>query len=317
VRFDPMLRLLAPLVLLVACESAPTRETTPRAKLDTHALPVPLPVRGYAVQSSGIGGAFETIVIDSDARTMRVVIHGARGVDRTVALEDAELQRLEPMADAAWHEVPHGNMPDAHDITQDLFIVDHDDAFFLRGYPIQDQGGHAHTGRPRASDLVLAMYKLANPILDPPPAAAPPTTRHAHAIDRRILATPHTDAAVLPQHGVVVHVWGLGGDSLIVIDQDASTMRTVRNLMGKPRTDKKRKLDAKQLAGLMQVSFDAWHEDATGPTPSATDVREDLIVLDGDEVFYLSGYPISTFIDEDTGRPAAAKAMAAIYRASK
>jgi len=42
----------------------------------------------------------------------------------------------------------HGAMPDAQDLTQDLFIVDHDDAFFLRGFPISDIGGY-HGSRAR------------------------------------------------------------------------------------------------------------------------------------------------------------------------
>jgi hypothetical protein len=45
----------------------------------------------------------------------------------------------------------------------------------------------------------------------------------------------------------------------------------------------------------------------------ATDVREDLYVLDGNDAFYLLGTPIHA-LARPTGRPAAARAVAALYR---
>jgi hypothetical protein len=154
-----------------------------------------------------------------------------------------------------------------------------------------------------------------------PPATptAPPAAKftHPHAVARKALITPHTDQASIPKHGIVVHSWGLGGDSMVVIDQDASTMRVVENIMGKDPSDKTRKLDRKRVDELMKVAFAAWHEDPTGDMPSATDIREDLIVVDGDEAFYLSGHPITALLSEqETGRPAAARAMTAIYKAA-
>ncbi len=133
---------------------------------------------------------------------------------------------------------------------------------------------------------------------------------------RKDLATPHTDPAALPQHGVVVHSWGMGGDELIVVDSDDSTIRVADNLMNKKPSDRTRKLDETKLEALMTFAFAAWHEDPTGPTPEATDIREDLIILDGDEAFYLMGHPISS-LGGGTGRPAAARVMEAMYRATK
>lgn len=150
------------------------------------------------------------------------------------------------------------------------------------------------------------------------PMSPPKPAGHPHAIDRESLMTPHTDRALLPKHGIAVHTWGLAGDVLIVIDRDASSLRTLSNLMTEGgKQDKTRKLDSVQLDKLMTAAFDAWHEDETGPMPSATDIREDLIVLDGDEAFYLSGHPITTGAGDKTGRPAAGKAMIAIYKAAR
>src|SRR6266545_4258368 len=159
------------LLLLAACEAA--RPTTPRAKLDTHELPVPLATRGIAVMSSGMGGVYELASVDSDARTLRVIVHGPDAVDTTLQLDAAQVRRLDDLAARAWAEIPHGPLPDAHDITEDLYIVDHDDAFHLRGYPIHERG--APTGRPLAGELVGAILDLALPAIERPAVApAPP-----------------------------------------------------------------------------------------------------------------------------------------------
>jgi len=134
------------------------------------------------------------------------------------------------------------------------------------------------------------------------------------------LKTPDTDASVRPAHGVIVHTWGIATEILIVIDFDASTLRVkrVEDMRQPPiHDDQTTKIDSATVDVMKKAAFAAWHEDATGPTPQATDSREDLIVIDGDEGFYLSGYPITTSIPEEhTGRPAAAKAMEAIYALS-
>jgi hypothetical protein len=46
-----------------------------------------------------------------------------------------------------------------------------------------------------------------------------------------------------------------------------------------------------------------------------TDIREDLYVVDGDEGFLLTGYPINAS-GSPTGRPAASSAVHAIYLAA-
>ena len=312
---------IALLASFCACEATASRPT-PRAKLDTKDLQIPLPARGYVVQTSGFG-LYDAVAVDLDARTLRVIVHSDVQRDQTLTLEAAQLAKLEKLAERTLREVPHGPLPDAHDILQVLYIVDHDNGFFLSASPIYDVTDGKNTGRPIASEFVLAILALAKPVLDPPPpAAAPiakaPSTRHKHAIPRKDLATPHTDPKVFPSHGVAVHIWGLGGDQLVVVDQTASTIRTISNLMGEKPSDKTRKLDAKKRDELMTLALDAWHEDATGPTPEATDVREDLIVLDGDEAFYLSGHPIHSFAGDDaTGRPAASRAVLALFKATK
>jgi len=313
-------RLVVVLALLTngACETAPT--AAPRAALDTSALPVPLPARGIAVQTFGIGGVYDLAIVDSDARTLRVILHGPHAADTTTPLDAARMQRLDELAGKARAEVASGPMPEAHDVMQDLFIVDRDAGFRLRGYPIYEPG--ATTGRPFAAALVGEINNLAAPAIEravaPPAPPPPPKHRHANAVPRTALATPDTDPKVLPLHGVVVHRWGLLGELLIVVDRDAGTIRVVEKYVGDKPGDRKRPLATAALDGIITAAFDAWHETATGPTPVATDVREDLIVLDGDEAFYLSGHPISTYVaDEQTGRPAAARAMAAVYRARK
>lgn len=144
-------------------------------------------------------------------------------------------------------------------------------------------------------------------------------TRHPHSVRTTQLKTPDTAASLRPMHGAIVHTWGIATDILIVIDFDASTVRVKRDesmMGGQPtHSDHTEKLASEKLAAAKTAAFAAWHEDATGPTPQATDIREDLIVIDGDEAFYLSGYPISASMPEEkTGRPAAAKAMDVIYR---
>lgn len=161
-----MARLVAVLLLLAACETA--RPTTPRTALDTHELPIALPMRGIVVKASGIGGAYELVSLDSDARTLHVIVHGDQPLDTTLTLEAAQLHRLDDLATRAWAEVQHGAMLEASDIVEDLYIVDHDDAFHLRGFPIHEPG--AATGRPVAAELVGVMFELAVPAIERPAA---------------------------------------------------------------------------------------------------------------------------------------------------
>jgi hypothetical protein len=144
----------------------------------------------------------------------------------------------------------------------------------------------------------------------PPPPPAPHGRRHG--VPRAQLGTSDT----LPTHGIVVHTYGIGGESIITIDRDAKTLHSWSTSMdeSKPR-DRTRTLTADALAKLVEVADAAWAEDPTGPMAQATDIREDLYVVDGDDGFYLSGYPIHAF-GAPTGRPAASRAIEAIYGAA-
>jgi hypothetical protein len=140
---------------------------------------------------------------------------------------------------------------------------------------------------------------------------------HPHGLRRSKLDSLHTfiDVHALPKRGIAVKVGGLDGDSEIIIDADAATLRERDELMSRKHSDTTRKLSAAQLDKLMKLADAAWREEPSGPMSDATDVREDLIVIDGDELFFLSGYPITVSEGAKTGRPAASDAMRAIYAA--
>ncbi|HEY6036676.1 MAG TPA: hypothetical protein VIV58_20505 [Kofleriaceae bacterium] len=146
-------------------------------------------------------------------------------------------------------------------------------------------------------------------------AAAPdpwvvPTTRHKHAVRTADLSKP--DLGVdLPSHGVVVKTWGLGGDSTLILDSEAGTIRELANLMDKRPTDHRRTVTWPRISQAMAAAYAAWDEEPNGEMPIGTDVREDLYVLDGDEAFYLFGHPIGA--DGSKGRPAAARALELIF----
>ena len=149
------------------------------------------------------------------------------------------------------------------------------------------------------------------PVVTPPPAL-PPAARHKHAILTVDLSKPDLGLAALPKHGIVVKTWGLGGDETLVLDSDAGTIRQLSNLMGKPPADQRRIVQPSRVQRAMQAAYAAWDEEQNGEMPRATDVREDLYVLDGDEAFYLSGYPIGA--DGTKGRPLAEKALAVLFQ---
>jgi hypothetical protein len=313
-----MLRFALPLIALIACDAgvkakpAGRPHTISRNKLDMQGLPIPLPLHGLAVQTYGMGGYFDLEVLDTDTHALRIIADnwdeqkGHQHLDKTLLLDAAQVKQLSDLSDHAWRETQNGDMPDVTDLRQDLFIVDKDDAFYLSNSLIGATDPRETKARPNAAELVVAIQALAQPILNPP-LPVEPTTRHKHSIARDMLGdTP------LPLHGIVVRTWGLSGDSMEVIDRDASTIRIVENLMGKKPSDRTRTLDGKQLAELMDLGMAAWDEEMQGVMHVVPDVREDLYVLDGDEGFYLSGLPITA-----AGRPAAAKVVAAVYRAAK
>jgi len=291
--------------------------TVSRNKLDMQGLPIPLPKHGLAVQTYGMGGYFDLEVIDTDAKTIRVIAEnwdpqkGQQHLDKTLPLGATDLKKLVDLSDRAWREEQHGKMPQITDVAQTLFIVDGDDAFSLQAdlIGLVPELGES-PARPNASALVLAVEGLASGPLTPP-LPTPPEHKHSHAIDRGTLQTSDTQTP-LPLHGLVVHRWDLAGDETIAIDSDLSTLRVVSNTIGKQPSDVTRKHDAKQVTDLMHLAVAAWHEDGAA-MQAATDVREDLYVLDGDEAFYVSGHPISAEAGQ-TGRPAASLLMTAVYR---
>jgi len=145
----------------------------------------------------------------------------------------------------------------------------------------------------------------------PDPWVVPAATlRHKHAVRTADLKKPDLGVA-LPNHGVVVKTWGLGGDSTLILDSDTNTIRELANLMGKAPTDHRRMIAPPHVVQAMNAAERAWDEDPNGDMPTATDVREDLYVIDGDEAFYLSGYPIGAY--QGKGRPAAARALEVVF----
>lgn len=288
--------------------------TVSRNKLDMQGLPIPLPKHGLAVQTYGMGGYFDIEVIDTDAKTIRVIAEnwdrekGQLHLDKTLPLGATDLKKLVDLSDRAWREEQHGKMPQITDVAQQLFIVDGDDAFSLQADLIGLPDALESSARPDASALVLAVEGLASAPLTPP-LPTPPAHKHSHAIDRATLQALDTPTP-LPLHGLVVHRWDLAGDETIVIDSDLKTLRDISN--GKQPSDVTSKRDAKQLTDVMHLAFAAWHEDGAR-MQAPTDVREDLYILDGDEAFYLSAHPISAEAGM-TGRPAASLLMTAVYR---
>jgi hypothetical protein len=315
-----MMRWAVGLLLWIACDAgAPTwkphHELT-RAQYDL-VLPASLPLRGFAIKTFGRPDYSELELIDLDVGTMRVIAgNSAKHIDQTLALAPSDVNLFTYSSTMAWYEKPNP-VPDAA-ITETLIIADQDEVIDVSG----DLIGAEHD-RPNASALVRAVAERARGTLaqlapSPPPPAppappAPPPPKHTHSIARSSLPTADTKTR-LPLHGVVVHSWGLGGDATTVIDADKTTIREVSNLMGKPPRDATFKGDAKQIKQIMELALAAWNEDGSA-MPTATDVREDLYVLDGDEAFFLSGHPIAA--NGKTGRPLAVKAVNAVYRASR
>lgn len=301
---------LAALLVLTCCDAgrpspAPARQVVPSKAIDLGVHGGLLPVSGITVLTTGMDNYMNLDVVDAANQTLTVTIeaHGARR-EKVIPLDRATFTRLMSLAERAWRETPHGDVPHAFDITQALYITDHDDAFELHGEPIGDQTGH--TGRPDASALVLAIEKLAAPAFDPPPP------RHPHAILRKDLATPdlRLPDGDLPKHGIVFKSWGMGGDSTLVVDHDTGRVRQIWNLVGRNHVDRTYDGDPAKLQAAMSAANAAWAETPNGDMPTATDVREDLYVFDDDEVFYLSGHPIGA--DGAKGRPLAAAALAAL-----
>jgi hypothetical protein len=139
---------------------------------------------------------------------------------------------------------------------------------------------------------------------EPPPPPAPSPRRDTRA--RSKLAA----GVKLPAHGMFIHVWGLTGESRLTLDLDTTTLRLDTDMMDEGKKTRQRKVSPEESGKLMALAEAAWRETPVGPVETATDIREDLYVLDGDAAFYLSGYPLRSLGHPD--RPAAAALMAAI-----
>ncbi len=109
-----------------------------------------------------------------------------------------------------------------------------------------------------------------------------------------------------------LHAWGLGGELSVMLDVDTTTLRIDRDMMGEKKTTRQRKVSPEESGRLMALGEVAWRETPSGEIERATDIREDLYVLDGDDAFYLSGYPLTSLGHPD--RPAASAVVAALYR---
>jgi hypothetical protein len=306
----------AALLLLIACDAGVPTEKPYKANRDDfdREIGAPLPLYGFAVWTWGRSDYRDLELIDLDADTMRVIADSSahssapKHLDQTLPLAGPDLKRLDDLADVAWREKP-APMPHEAALREYLIMADGDQVLEVSGDLV---GGNAM--RPGASGLVRAVLDLSRgPLtqLTPPPPPPLPPQKHMHSIARSALPTADTKTR-LPLHGVVVHSWGLGGDETIVVDADKKTLRVISNLMDKPPRDDTYKREPNQINRIMRVAFAAWNEDDS-EMPTATDVREDLYVLDGDDAFYLSGYPIAA--NGRGGRLLAMEAVAAVYRA--
>jgi hypothetical protein len=121
---------------------------------------------------------------------------------------------------------------------------------------------------------------------------------------------PDAVKPLLPQHGIYLAGGGLVSSAWrVVIDTDANTIyggtasEANAPSYGKMDKEKRKDLSPRNEVLLMRLAEDAWREVPPKETIDPTvDYDEIMIVLDGDDAFYLQGYgPIR--------RPLAAKAI--------
>lgn len=119
----------------------------------------------------------------------------------------------------------------------------------------------------------------------PPPTPAP-SLKRPHTVAR---TTVHLDDA-LPAHGIVLHIYGIGGDDLVAVDTDASTVRSAQHGFDVPKpTERTRPLSAGDRGLLLSLADAAWREEPNGHAPDVTDIGSHLAIADGDDVFVASG----------------------------
>jgi len=94
----------------------------------------------------------------------------------------------------------------------------------------------------------------------------------------------------LPKHGLFWEHWGLGGNLAIVIDRDSHELSTrAKRLDPEDKRFKpfKKTLAATDVDALWQLAETAWQADPPG-FERVTDYREDVIVLDDDQVMIVT-----------------------------
>jgi len=172
--------------------------------------------------------------------------------------------------------------------------------------------GRAHYAPMRTLVGLVAVLVAACDQGAPPPApvapvapVAPPAIPRPHTVKR---STAKLDDA-LPAHGLALHIYGIGGDDLTVVDTDAGTLRYVDHPMFQDRkpTDRTVKLTGDERALVITLADAAWREEPNGHTPNVTDVGSYLEIGDGDDVFVAKGT-----LFEGPWRPAAGMLMIAL-----
>jgi hypothetical protein len=148
-----------------------------------------------------------------------------------------------------------------------------------------------------------------------PEATTPPMTANRPVTPRKDL--PAAIQPLLPQHGIYVAGGGLVSTPWrIVVDIDADTIfvgsSETANAPSYGPLDKEatKPLSPRNETHLMQMAYAAWAEPppAEPPNPIA-DYDEILVVLEGNDAFYLQGYgPIR--------QPVAAKAIVELRAAA-
>jgi hypothetical protein len=153
----------------------------------------------------------------------------------------------------------------------------------------------------------------------PPPSNTGP--RPPTVITKRVVTAraklPQALQPLLPRHGIYVAGGGLMSSAWrVVIDTDADTIhagtssKPNASSVGKMEKEARKDLSPRNETLLVRLAEDAWREPPPEAPPDPTaDYDEILIVLDGDDAFFLEGFgPIR--------RPLAAKAIIEIRAAA-
>jgi hypothetical protein len=136
---------------------------------------------------------------------------------------------------------------------------------------------------------------------DPPPKRPeqPPTMTET-TMNRTITPRdklPKVVQPLLPQHGIYAAGGGLVSSAWrIVVDRDAKTIYagTAQGpnaaSFGKMDSEAKKPLSDRNDKLLTELAEAAWREPASPPSHATADYDEILIVVDGNDTFFLQGY---------------------------